>query len=156
MAHPVPSEVSRRRPRDSADQHVRRLTVCRRPPPSARQAGWEREFGSRRPLSLSWDDLHSYDPKVVKYVVFYESADDVASKAPPHFPAHRARLDEFHADGRLLLVGTFANPQEEGSMAIFSTREAAEEFVKDDPFVVNGVVKRWYIREWNEIFSDGR
>ena len=32
-----------------------------------------------------------------KYVVFYESADDVASKAPMHFAAHRARGDEFHA-----------------------------------------------------------
>lgn len=89
----------------------------------------------------------------MKYVLFYESADDVASKAPQHFPAHRARLDEFHAQGTLLLVGTFGNPQEEGSMAVFSTREAAEAFVKDDPFVVNGVVRGWYIREWNEIFS---
>jgi hypothetical protein len=27
-----------------------------------------------------------------KYVLFYESADDVTSKAPPVFPAHVARL----------------------------------------------------------------
>jgi uncharacterized protein len=89
----------------------------------------------------------------VKYVVLYESADDVASKAPPHFPAHRARLDEFHDRGTLLMVGTFGNPQEEGSMAIFASREAAEEFVKGDPFVLNGVVRAWHIREWNEIFA---
>jgi uncharacterized protein YciI len=38
-------------------------------------------------------------------------------------------------------------------MAVFSSREAAEAFVKDDPFVVNGVVRGWEIREWNEIFS---
>jgi uncharacterized protein len=37
-------------------------------------------------------------------------------------------------------VGTFGNPQEEGSMAIFATREAAEEFAKGDPFVLNGVL----------------
>jgi hypothetical protein len=84
-------------------------------------------------------------------VLFYESAPDVASKAPSHFPAHRARLDEFHRRGELLMVGTFANPQEEGSMAIFRTREAAERFAQDDPFVVNGVVSTWTIREWNEI-----
>ena len=87
----------------------------------------------------------------MKYVLFYESADDVLAKAPAHFPAHRARLDDFHARGLLLMVGTFANPQEEGSMAIFATREAAEEFVKDDPFVLNGVVRDWYIREWDEM-----
>ena len=65
----------------------------------------------------------------MKYVLFYESADDVATRAPPHYPAHRARLDEFHARGALLMVGTFGDPQAEGSMAIFSSREAAEEFV---------------------------
>ncbi|HYY04955.1 MAG TPA: hypothetical protein VE997_00155 [Candidatus Limnocylindria bacterium] len=31
--------------------------------------------------------------------------------------------------GALLMVGTFGDPQAEGSMAIFSSREAAEEFV---------------------------
>ncbi len=87
----------------------------------------------------------------MKYVLLYESAPNVITKAPNHFPAHRARLDEFRRRGELLMVGTFGNPQEEGSMAIFSTREAAEEFAKDDPFVVNGVVSRWQIRDWNEI-----
>jgi len=31
----------------------------------------------------------------VKAVVFYESADDLAAKAPPHFAAHCARWKEF-------------------------------------------------------------
>jgi uncharacterized protein YciI len=89
----------------------------------------------------------------VKYVLFYESADDVLSKAPLHFEAHRARLDEFHARGELLMVGTFANPQEEGSMSIFTTRAAAEEFAEGDPFVLNGVVRSWQIREWDEVLA---
>lgn len=89
----------------------------------------------------------------MKYVVFYESADDVAAKAPAHFPAHRARLDEFAGRGTLIMVGTFGNPQDEGSMAIFTTRDDAEEFVRGDPFVLNGVVRAWHIREWNEILA---
>ena len=90
---------------------------------------------------------------MTKYVLLYDSADDVASKAPAHFPAHKARLDAFHARGDLLLIGTFGNPQDEGSMAVFRTREAAEEFVKDDPFVLNGVVRAWHIREWHKILG---
>ena len=86
-----------------------------------------------------------------KYVVFYESADDVASKAPAHYEAHCARLDEFHGRGELLMVGTFADPQTQGAMSIFTTREAAEAFVEGDPFVLNGVVRGWEIREWNEV-----
>jgi uncharacterized protein len=90
-----------------------------------------------------------------KYVLFYTSADDVVNRAPAHFPAHRARLDEFHARGTLLAVGTFGDPQEQGSMGIFTTREAAEEFARDDPFVRGGVVRSWEVREWNEVdFGD--
>ncbi len=88
-----------------------------------------------------------------KYVLLYESADDVAEKAPVHSPAHSERLDRFHRDGRLLMVGAFGDPQAEGSMAIFTTREAAEEFVAGDPFVVNGVVRDWHIREWDEVLA---
>ncbi len=88
-----------------------------------------------------------------KYVLFYESADDVLEKAPLHFPAHRARWNEFRTRGTLLLIGPFANPQE-GSIAISTTWEAAEEFARGDPFVLNGVVRDWYIRDWNEAIAE--
>jgi uncharacterized protein len=51
------------------------------------------------------------------------------------------------------MVGTFGDPQKEGSMAIFTTRKAAEEFAKGDPFVLNGVVRDWHIREWDEVLG---
>src|SRR5689334_2097550 len=86
-----------------------------------------------------------------KFVVLYESAPNVATNAPPHLAAHVARWKEFQARGELLMIGTFSNPQDEGSMAIFTSREAAEAFIKDDPFVLNGVVQGWTIREWREV-----
>jgi uncharacterized protein YciI len=89
----------------------------------------------------------------MKYVVLYESAPDVRSLAPAHFPAHSARANAFHAGGTLLMIGTFDNVQEDGAMAIFTTREAAEEFVKGDPFVLEGVVAKWHIRAWNEMLA---
>jgi uncharacterized protein YciI len=89
----------------------------------------------------------------LRYVLFYESADDVASKAPLHMDRHGARIDEFHAAGTLLQIGTFGDPQTEGAMGVFTTSDAAEEFATNDPFVLNGVVRRWYIREWKEILG---
>ena len=88
-----------------------------------------------------------------KYVVLYESAENVLEKAPVHFPAHSDRLQQFHRAGTLLMVGAFGDPQNEGSMAIFTTREAAEEFISEDPFVLNGVVRGWEIREWDEALA---
>jgi uncharacterized protein len=82
-------------------------------------------------------------------VVLYTSAPDVLTKAPAHFPAHRQRLDAFQERGQLLQVGTFGDPQREGSMAIFTDRAAAEAFVAEDPFVLNGVVASYEIRDWH-------
>ena len=89
----------------------------------------------------------------MKYVLFYEPATDALQKAPLHFPAHQQRLATFHEQGLLLMVGTFANAAEDGSMAIFTTEEAAEEFVEGDPFVEHGVVRHWYIRGWDEVLA---
>jgi uncharacterized protein YciI/uncharacterized protein YndB with AHSA1/START domain len=89
----------------------------------------------------------------MKAVVVYDSSADVMALAPVHYPAHKARVDAFHARGDLIAVGLFGDPRE-GSMAVFASREAAEEFVRDDPFVLNGVVARSTIKDWNETLID--
>jgi uncharacterized protein len=87
----------------------------------------------------------------MKYVLFYESADDVVETAPLHFAAHQARWHEFQQSGTLLLIGPFTD--QTGAMAVFTTRAAAEEFVAGDPFVLNGVIRNWDIREWLEAIA---
>ncbi len=88
-----------------------------------------------------------------KYVVLYESSDNVHEKAPVHFAEHSQYADGFRDAGTLESIGIFADPQTQGSMAIFTTREAAEEFVAGDPFVLNEVVRNHEIREWHEAYS---
>ena len=39
------------------------------------------------------------------------------------------------------------------ALGVFTSREAAEEFVRDDPFVRHGVVAGWTVRPWNEILQ---
>ena len=89
----------------------------------------------------------------VKHVLFYESGEDYAEMSPLLIPRHEERVEDFRAQGTLLMVGAFSKPQEEGTMAIFTTREAAEDFAQGDPLVVYGVVRDWYVRQWNEILS---
>jgi hypothetical protein len=87
----------------------------------------------------------------MKSVAFYEMAPGAQSRLMEHFPAHRARLEDFHARGVLLAAGPLGSPPE-GAMAIFSTREAAEEFIQGDPFVTSGLVANWRIADWNAVF----
>jgi hypothetical protein len=51
------------------------------------------------------------------------------------------------------MVGPFTDAPAGGAMGIFTNRDAAERFVKADPFVSHGIVARWSIREWNEVLA---
>ena len=86
---------------------------------------------------------------VMKIVVFYDVAEGGRERIPASYPGHVARLHEFHGRGVLLMAGPLGNPPE-GALAVFTDRAAAEEFIADDPFVVNGVVGKWRMVEWNE------
>jgi uncharacterized protein len=89
----------------------------------------------------------------LKYVLFYESADGLAEKAPLHQEAHREHWRSYLESGELMLIGPFGEPQAQGSMSVFRSRDAAEDFARSDPFVVNGVVSSWEVWEWNEVLD---
>ena len=61
------------------------------------------------------------------------------------YPRHKALVDEFVARGEVIGIGPFTD---RGNMAIFRTREAAEAFAKQDPFMLEGLVKSYTVREW--------
>ncbi len=88
----------------------------------------------------------------MKTVMFYEVTPEGLSKAMANIEGHQKRLKEFHKRGVLLMAGPFANPAE-GALGVFTSKEAAEEFVKGDPFVLNGVVGKWRLVEWNEVLA---
>jgi uncharacterized protein YciI len=66
-----------------------------------------------------------------------------------HIEAHRAWWGEFRDRGTLLAIGPYSDGS--GAIGVFTSREAAEEYVEGDPFVVEGVMQTWTIREWNEV-----
>ena len=65
------------------------------------------------------------------------------------FPRHKEFLGQFVARGEVVGVGPFTDPGG-GNMALFRTREAAEAFAKNDPFLLEGVVKDYQIKHWGD------
>lgn len=63
------------------------------------------------------------------------------------YPRHKAVVDQFVARGEVIGIGPFTD---RGNMAIFRTREAAEAFAKQDPFILEGLVKSFTIRDWDD------
>ncbi len=92
---------------------------------------------------------------VVSVVTAYESFDDARARAADLIAAHIAYSKKLHAQGTLLMAGAFLNnPQEPlSTMGVLTSREAAEEYIKGDPFYLNGMIRSWHIREWANMFA---
>ena len=83
----------------------------------------------------------------MKAVVIGESSGATMEQVMAVYPRHKAFVDTLIARGEVIGIGPFAD---RGNMAIFRTRAAAEEFVKGDPFTLEGLVKSYVIRDWND------
>ncbi len=92
---------------------------------------------------------------VVNVVLGYKDFQEAKVGAPNEIAAHIARSIELHEKGQLLMSGAFLNNPGEPltTMAILSSREAAEEYIKGDPFFKKGMFKKWDIREWANMFA---
>jgi uncharacterized protein YciI len=86
------------------------------------------------------------------FLLFYEASDDYASKRAPFRDLHLKHAWAAHARGELVLGGALADPVD-GAVILFNAdcREVAERFAERDPYVVNGVVARWHVREWTTV-----
>lgn len=63
------------------------------------------------------------------------------------YPRHKVIVDKYVAQGEVIGIGPFGD---KGNMAIFKTREAAEQFITEDPFILEGLVKSVVIHDWND------
>lgn len=90
------------------------------------------------------------------YALFYrEVVPDFMARRAAHREEHLRLAREAHARGELVLAGALADPPD-GALLIFRAADAkpAEEFVRQDPYIGNGLVKRWEIRPWTVVVGN--
>jgi uncharacterized protein len=83
----------------------------------------------------------------MKAVVIGEPSGATMETIMSVYPRHKAVVDKYIAKGEVIGIGPFAD---RGNMAIFRTRAAAEQFATEDPFILEGLVKSFVIRDWND------
>lgn len=88
------------------------------------------------------------------YLLFYDVVDNYVERRKPYRPAHLDYAGKAVARGELLLGGALANPVD-GSLLLFrgDSPAVAEDFAKGDPYVLNGVVTGWRVREWTIVIG---
>jgi uncharacterized protein YciI len=83
------------------------------------------------------------------YALFYEVVDDFIARRSTFRDEHLRLAREAHARGELILAGALADPSD-GALLVFQADgpAVAEAFARNDPYVKNGLVSSWTVRNW--------
>lgn len=89
------------------------------------------------------------------YLLFYEVSEDYLTRRAEFREEHLRKAWQAHERGDLILAGALADPVDQAILWFKGdSPQVAEAFVKADPYVSNGLVKRWYVRQWNTVVGD--
>ena len=109
---------------------------------------------ARRPLGLYCQQRLLCAPAapVVRplQVLLYTYTEDAVEKRKPFREAHLAAANAAVESGELLLGGALADPVD-GGLLIFTGDSDPVAFAESDPYVLNGVVTEWTVREWSAV-----
>jgi len=89
------------------------------------------------------------------YLMFYELSSDYLERRG-QFRTEHLTLAWASADrGEMVLGGALADPADTAVILFEGDSPAvAERFAAADPYVKNGLVKRWYVRPWTTVVGD--
>ena len=86
------------------------------------------------------------------FALLYDVVDDFTARRSPFRNEHIRRARESYTRGEIVLAGALANPADT-ALIVFccATKSTPEEFASKDPYVVNGLVKKWTVRPWTVV-----
>ena len=88
------------------------------------------------------------------YILFYKTSETYLKDREPYRALHLDHAKKVQESGTLILAGALEEPEHE-AMLIFKTDQRAllENFAKNDPYVIHGVVKHWVISPWKVVMG---
>jgi len=90
------------------------------------------------------------------YLLIYEVVEDYVARRTPFRPVHLALAEHAAERGELVLGGALADPVDKAILLFRGTGpEVAESFANNDPYVQNGLVLKWSVREWTTVAGCG-
>jgi hypothetical protein len=89
------------------------------------------------------------------YVLIYDVVDEYLSRRGDYRAEHLRLAREANERGELILAGAFSDPADQ-ALLVFRSKDGAiaEEFARNDPYVINGLVKQWRVRPWNVVVKN--
>lgn len=88
------------------------------------------------------------------FILRYELVDDYLTRRTPLRPEHLALARAAVDAGSLRLGGALAEPADEALLVFRGDGpEVAEAFARADPYVREGLVRRWTVRRWTVVLG---
>jgi uncharacterized protein YciI/heme-degrading monooxygenase HmoA len=89
------------------------------------------------------------------YALLYELVDDMVNRRASFREEHLRLARESRGRGELVLAGALAEPVDRALLVFHvDDKSKAESFALKDPYVVNGLVKKWEVRPWNVVVGN--
>lgn len=86
------------------------------------------------------------------FLLFYEVADDYLARRAEFRQQHLEKAWAASDRGELILGGALTDPADTAVLLFKGdSPEVAEQFAKSDPYVLSGIIKRWYVRQWQTV-----
>ena len=87
------------------------------------------------------------------YILFYDVVDDYLERRAPLRAEHLELAKEARERGELVMAGAYDPPT--GAALVFRVDDPArvEAFAKADPYVRNGIVKKWTVTKWTVVMG---
>jgi uncharacterized protein len=88
------------------------------------------------------------------YALIYHLVDDYMSRRGQFREEHLKLAKELNQRGEMILAGAFSDPPDK-ALLIFKVAEKSviEDFIKKDPYVKNGLIAKWEIRDWTVVIG---
>jgi uncharacterized protein YciI len=91
------------------------------------------------------------------FALFYYVVDDFVARRSAYREEHLRLVRAAHRRGELLLAGALTDPADQALLVFRAAdRSTVEEFARNDPYVIHGLVSRWEIRSWANVIGDDR
>jgi len=86
------------------------------------------------------------------FLLFYDYVENIVERRAPYREAHLGLVRAYVARGEVVLAGALADPVD-GAAFVFKVddKTGVEGFVAKDPYVADGLVTEWRIREWTVV-----
>ena len=88
------------------------------------------------------------------YLLIYNLTENYIQKRQPHRKAHFDHIMAYREKGEFIMGGAYQNEKQAALVFKTNSTSVVEDFVKNDPYFLNGLITEYEIEAWNVVITE--